>query len=54
MDLMIDTDEEAIADVDGLCDFLSKWNVIFTQYESKTKEGDSVDTIKNISVYDCL
>lgn len=37
--LMIDTDEEAIADVDRLRDFLSKRNVIFTQYESKTKEG---------------
>ncbi|MGG1440674.1 glycosyltransferase [Brevibacillus laterosporus] len=37
--LMIDTDEEAIADVDRLRDFLSKRNVIFTQYESKTKGG---------------
>lgn len=28
---MIDTDEEAIADIDRLRDFLSKRNVIFTQ-----------------------
>ncbi|PPB05672.1 hypothetical protein C4A77_09005 [Brevibacillus laterosporus] len=48
--LMIDTDEEAIADVDRLRDFLSKRNVIFTQEKFAGNLGGNVRGERDASV----